>query len=189
MYLILKGTAIASTKGNISGKSHISQASSVPTTTVQENINNGYSYQPEYAQTKSFKKAPHEFFGGSEPAVSASMSTPNFFLSNPNPSGSNNANFVGVLQNHHPHSMKPNNLPLRPAFPQDNLLSPNSQNHGFRPISSDGQSAMMASQCRYVEEFALADVLQILNMIIAMKKWIVHHQSGWQAITVTLPAN
>ncbi|KAK8497599.1 hypothetical protein V6N12_037470 [Hibiscus sabdariffa] len=334
------------------------RASSVPTTTVQENINNGYSYQPEYAQTKSFKKAPHEFFGGSEPTVSASRSTPNFFPSNPNPSGSNNANFVGVLQNHPPHSMRPINLPLRSAFPQHNLLPLNSQNHGFRPIpprvegprfpaplsnmpdvakyhprgpefpppsssaipsspsngvwgaegcsppseyvhgligvillalntlkndkimpteanitdcirygdprhcttnvrkaldsaveqhmvlkqslgavqlyvgrneklwkcvnpiggnpnqytkttwdgiqqflsSPDGQSAMMASQCsRYeaalalrkacLEEFALGDVLQILNMIIAMKKWIVHHQSGWQPITVTLPAN
>ncbi|KAE8703559.1 putative Serine/threonine-protein kinase PBS1 [Hibiscus syriacus] len=113
-----------------------SRASSVPTTTIQENMNNGYSYQPEYAQTKSFKKAPHEFFGGSEPDVSASWSTPNVLPSNPNPSGSNNANFVGVLQNHHPHSVRPNNLPLRPAFPQDNFLPLNSQNHGFHPIPS-----------------------------------------------------
>ncbi|XP_039051581.1 uncharacterized protein LOC120193014 [Hibiscus syriacus] len=110
------------------------RASSVATTTIQENMNNGYSYQPEYAQTKSFKKAPHEFFGGSEPAVSASWSTPNLFPSDPNPSGSNNANFVGVLQNHHPHSVGPNNLPLRPAFPQDNFLPLNPQNHGFHPI-------------------------------------------------------
>ncbi|KAL4377117.1 hypothetical protein GQ457_02G001870 [Hibiscus cannabinus] len=376
-----------------------SRASGVPTTTIQDNMNNGYSYQPENAQTKSFKKAPHEFFGGSEPAVSASRSAPNLFPSNANPPGSNNANFPGVLQNHHPHSMRPNNLPMRPAFAHDNLLPPNSQAHGFRPIpprmeglrfpaplsnipdvaklniserptypqngnhfpnqtginaaqrshlfhsgqasqhdafsnryprgpefpppsssaiysspsngiwgaegcstpsefvqgligvillalntlknekmmpteanitdcirygdpkhrntnvrqaldsaieqhmvlkqslgavqlyvgrneklwkcvnpiggnpnqypkttwdgiqrflsSPDGRSAMMASQCRYeaalalrkacLEEFALGDVLQILNMIIAMKKWIIHHQSGWQPITVTLP--
>ncbi|KAE8671241.1 germin-like protein 5-1 [Hibiscus syriacus] len=111
-----------------------SRASSVPKTTNQENMNNVYSYQPEYAQTRSFKKAPHEFFGGSEPAVSASRSAPSLFPSNPNPSGSNNANFPGVFQNHHPHSMRPNILPLRPAFAQDNLLPPNSQNNGFRPI-------------------------------------------------------
>ncbi|XVF32979.1 hypothetical protein REPUB_Repub17cG0129200 [Reevesia pubescens] len=115
-------------------QSSISRASSVPTTTIQENMNNGYSYQPEYSQAKSFKKAPHEFFGGGEPAVSASRSTPNFFPSNPDPSGSNNSNFMGVHQNHRPHSMRPNNLPLQPAFAQDNLVPPNSQNHGFRSM-------------------------------------------------------
>ncbi|KAG4170033.1 hypothetical protein ERO13_A12G120700v2 [Gossypium hirsutum] len=112
----------------------ISRASSAPTTAIQENMNNGYSYQPEYAQTKTFKKAPHEFFGGNEPAVSASQFTPNLFPSNPDPSGSNNSNFMGVPQNPPPPSMRPINLPLRPAFAQDKLLPPNSQNHGFRPI-------------------------------------------------------
>ncbi|XWS46489.1 hypothetical protein CRYUN_Cryun14cG0071700 [Craigia yunnanensis] len=112
----------------------ISRASSVPTTTIQENMNNGYSYQPDYAQAKSFKKAPHEFFGGSEPAVSASKSAPNFFPSNSDSSGNNNGNFMGVHQNNHPHSLRPNNLPLQPAFAQDNFLPPNSQNHGFRPM-------------------------------------------------------
>ncbi|KAG4115739.1 hypothetical protein ERO13_D12G124500v2 [Gossypium hirsutum] len=112
----------------------ISRASSAPTTAIQENMNNGYSYQPEYAQTKTFKKAPHEFFGGNEPAVSASKFTPNLFPSNPDSSGSNNSNFMGVPQNPPPPSMRPINLPLRPAFAQDKLLPPNSQNHGFRPI-------------------------------------------------------
>ncbi|XVF80756.1 hypothetical protein PTKIN_Ptkin15bG0100700 [Pterospermum kingtungense] len=112
----------------------ISRASSVPTTTVQENMNNGYSYHPEYAQAKSFKKAPHEFFGGSEPSVSASKSTPNFFPSISDPSGSNNGNFMGVHQNLPPHPLRPNSLPLQPAFAQDNFLPPNSQNHGFRPM-------------------------------------------------------
>ncbi|XP_022727795.1 uncharacterized protein LOC111283476 [Durio zibethinus] len=390
----------------------ISRPSSVPTTTIPEN---GYSYRPEYAQAKPFKRAPHEIYGGSEPAVSASKSSPNFFPSNSHSSGSNNGNFMGVHQNHHPPSLRSNNLPLQPAFAQENFLPPNSQNHGFcampprvegsrfpaplanmpeisklnisehytyaqnpsnyphrigeelqtsstkslpnqadlnvlqkihalhsgqasqhdtssnryphgpefppqsssaisstrsngiwgaqghsppseymqgligvillalntlkiekimpteaniidcirygdpkhrntdvrkaldssieqhmvlkqslgavqlyvsrneklwkcvNPIggnpnqypkttwegvqkflsSSAGRSAMMASQCRYeaalalrkacLEEFALGDVLQILNMIIAMKKWIIHHQSGWQPITVTLP--
>lgn len=112
----------------------ISRASSVPTTVIQENMNNGYSYQPEYAQVKSFKKAPHEFYGGSEPAVSASKSTPNFFPSNSDASGSNNGNFMGVHQNLHPRPLRPNSFPLQPAFPQDNFLPPNSQNHGFRPM-------------------------------------------------------
>ncbi|KAK9950424.1 hypothetical protein M0R45_005917 [Rubus argutus] len=63
--------------------------------------------------------------------------------------------------------------------------------------SSDGRSAIMASQCRYeaatilkkicLKELALGEVLQILNMTIAMKKWIIHHQSGWQPISITLP--
>lgn len=36
------------------------------------------------------------------------------------------------------------------------------------------------------EELALGCVLQILNMIISMKKWILLHQSGWQPITIAL---
>ncbi|OMO82248.1 hypothetical protein COLO4_23147 [Corchorus olitorius] len=122
----------------------ISRASSVPTT-IQENSNNGYSYQPEYAQAKSFKKAPHEFFGGSEPVVHASKSTPNFYPSNPDPPGSNNGNFVGILQNHHPHSIRPNNLPLQPAFAQDNLLPPNSQNHGFGRVEGPRFAAPLSN--------------------------------------------
>ncbi|KAL1142733.1 hypothetical protein V6Z11_A11G114500 [Gossypium hirsutum] len=315
----------------------ISRASSAPTTIIQENTNNGHPYHSEYAQAMSFKKAQHEFYGGSDPAVSASKSTPNFFPSNPNHSGSNNGNFMGIHQNHHPHSLRPNNLPLQPVSAQDNLLPPNAQCHGFRPMppkvegprylaqpnmpdiefktssidslpnqgilsvpqkshvshnsqasqhisiryprgpefpppssspisnngtwgaqgrsppseyvqveqhmvlkqtlgsmqlyvgrneklwkcvnpiggnpnqyskttwegiqkflsSPAGRSAIMASQCRYeaalalkkacLEEFALGDALLILNMIISMKKWITHNQSGWQPITVTLP--
>ncbi|KAK9040741.1 hypothetical protein V6N11_015881 [Hibiscus sabdariffa] len=110
----------------------ISRASSVPTTTIQENMNNGYPYKSEYSQAMS-KKAPHEFFGGSEPAVPASKSTPNFFPSNHDLSGNNNGNFTGILQNP-PHSFRPNNLPLQPASAQDKLLPPNAQNHGFRPM-------------------------------------------------------
>ncbi|XP_057461695.1 uncharacterized protein LOC130751949 [Actinidia eriantha] len=63
--------------------------------------------------------------------------------------------------------------------------------------SAAGRSAIMASQCRYeaawilksmcLKELALGDVLQILNIIITMKRWILHHQSGWQPITITLP--
>ncbi|KAI5336183.1 hypothetical protein L3X38_015449 [Prunus dulcis] len=62
--------------------------------------------------------------------------------------------------------------------------------------SSDGRSAIMASQCRYEaamilrkacsEGLALGNVLQILNMIVSMKKWITHHPSGWQPISITL---
>ncbi|PPS08540.1 hypothetical protein GOBAR_AA12116 [Gossypium barbadense] len=112
----------------------MSRASSAPTTIIQENTNNGHPYHSEYSQAMSFKKAPHEFYGGSDPAVSASKSTPNFFPSNPNHSGSNNGNFMGIHQNHHPHSLRPNNLPLQPVSAQDNLLPPNAQCHGFRPM-------------------------------------------------------
>ncbi|KAF7818084.1 Endonuclease or glycosyl hydrolase with C2H2-type zinc finger domain, putative isoform 1 [Senna tora] len=63
-------------------------------------------------------------------------------------------------------------------------------------ISSSGRSAILASQCRYeaslilrkecLKELKLGDVLQILNTIITAKKWIIHHQSGWQPVTITL---
>ncbi|GMI98926.1 hypothetical protein like AT3G62200 [Hibiscus trionum] len=136
------------------------RASSVPTTTIQENMSNGYSYQPEYAQTKSFKKAaPHEFFGGSEPAVSASRSTPNLFPCNPNPLGSNSANFVGVLHNHHPYLTRPINLPLRPAFPQD-LLPPNSQNHGFRSIPPRVEGPRFPAPLSYMPDVAKLNISQ-----------------------------
>lgn len=62
--------------------------------------------------------------------------------------------------------------------------------------SSAGQSAIMASQCRYeaalilkracLQEFTLGDVFRILNMIITSKRWIVHHHTGWQPVTITL---
>lgn len=35
-------------------------------------------------------------------------------------------------------------------------------------------------------DLSLGNVLQVLNMIVSMKKWIIHHQSGWQPITITL---
>ena len=34
--------------------------------------------------------------------------------------------------------------------------------------------------------FALGEILQIVNMVIA-RKWIIHHHSGWQPITINLP--
>ncbi|GLU07174.1 hypothetical protein SLE2022_241410 [Rubroshorea leprosula] len=110
----------------------ISKASSAPIIT-QEN-KNSYPYQLDHAQAKPFKKAPHEFFGGSEPAVSASKSTPNFFPSNGDLSGNNGNSFMGVPQNPHPNSFRSGNLPLQPTVMQDNPLPPSSQNHGFHPI-------------------------------------------------------
>ncbi|KAJ1393302.1 NYN domain, limkain-b1-type [Sesbania bispinosa] len=63
--------------------------------------------------------------------------------------------------------------------------------------TSAGRSAIMATQCKYeagiviknmcFKNHALGDVLQILNMLITHKKWIVHHQSGWQPLIITLP--
>lgn len=35
-------------------------------------------------------------------------------------------------------------------------------------------------------ELALGEILKILNMVITPKKWIIHHQSGWQPVTITL---
>ncbi|KAJ9186047.1 hypothetical protein P3X46_005601 [Hevea brasiliensis] len=62
--------------------------------------------------------------------------------------------------------------------------------------SPAGRSAILSSQCRYeaatilksmcLKDFALGNVLQILNMVIDIKKWIIHHHSGWQPLTITL---
>ncbi|KAK9139080.1 hypothetical protein Scep_008761 [Stephania cephalantha] len=62
--------------------------------------------------------------------------------------------------------------------------------------SRGGRSAIMASHSRYeaaivlknscLKEFLLGDVLQILNMVITLKKWILANAMGWQPITITL---
>ncbi|KAK7259142.1 hypothetical protein RIF29_24741 [Crotalaria pallida] len=59
--------------------------------------------------------------------------------------------------------------------------------------SSSGRSSISASRCRYeaalilrrscLTELVLGEVLQILEMIITNKKWIIHHHSGWRPIT------
>ncbi|XP_044481968.1 putative pentatricopeptide repeat-containing protein At3g16710, mitochondrial [Mangifera indica] len=63
-------------------------------------------------------------------------------------------------------------------------------------MSPGGQSAIMASQCSYeagailknmcFTEFTLGDLLQILNMVITIKKWIIHNQTGWQPIVIAV---
>ncbi|XP_030529426.1 uncharacterized protein LOC115740149 [Rhodamnia argentea] len=63
--------------------------------------------------------------------------------------------------------------------------------------SSVGRSAILASQCRYeagitmkhmcLKQLALGDVLRILNLTLTAKRWIVHHQSGWQPLKINLP--
>ncbi|XP_049346421.1 uncharacterized protein LOC125810967 [Solanum verrucosum] len=62
--------------------------------------------------------------------------------------------------------------------------------------STVGHSTIAASECRYeaalilrnacLKSLTLAEVLQILNMIITLKGWIKTH-SEWQPITITLP--
>ncbi|GAB2234531.1 hypothetical protein Drorol1_Dr00003786 [Drosera rotundifolia] len=60
--------------------------------------------------------------------------------------------------------------------------------------SSSGRSTFMASKCRYeaalilknscLQDRALGEVLQILNMLMTSKKWVKQNPSGWQ---ITLP--
>lgn len=62
--------------------------------------------------------------------------------------------------------------------------------------SSAGHSSMMASECRYeaglilrnscLKGLPLGEVLQLLNMIITLKRWITHAEPGWQPITITV---
>lgn len=86
-----------------------------------------------------------------------------------------------------------------------NLLGGNPKQHSKETwdeiekflASPAGRKAIMATQCKYeagiviknmcFKNLALGDILQILNMLITHKKWIVHHQSGWQPLIVTLP--
>lgn len=37
-----------------------------------------------------------------------------------------------------------------------------------------------------LKEFTLGDILQILNMVITIKKWIDHNQAGWQPIFINV---
>ncbi|CAK9145275.1 unnamed protein product [Ilex paraguariensis] len=103
----------------------ITRALSMPVG-VQENNNFEYSHQPETAPTKQFRNAPHEFFGSTEPVVSASRSAPCFFHGDPDPSGNSGNNFI---ENTHNQYSQP-----RPAFAPDKLFSPVSHNNGFRPM-------------------------------------------------------
>ncbi|XP_076943064.1 uncharacterized protein LOC143613166 isoform X2 [Bidens hawaiensis] len=60
-----------------------------------------------------------------------------------------------------------------------------------------GRSAITASQCRYeaatiikntcLKDTALGDILQIMHLTTSVKKWITHHPSGWQPVSITLP--
>ncbi|XP_004494465.1 uncharacterized protein [Cicer arietinum] len=62
--------------------------------------------------------------------------------------------------------------------------------------SSPGRSSILASRCRYeaslilkvlcLGELVLGDVLKILEIIITVKKWILHNHFGWQPITISL---
>ncbi|KAK3127828.1 hypothetical protein QOZ80_7AG0578920 [Eleusine coracana subsp. coracana] len=59
--------------------------------------------------------------------------------------------------------------------------------------SAHGHSAIMNSQSRYqaaallkkscLKKLGLAEVLQVLNIIINTKKWLVPHSSGWQPLS------
>ncbi|KAJ0978672.1 hypothetical protein J5N97_014146 [Dioscorea zingiberensis] len=63
---------------------------------------------------------------------------------------------------------------------------------------TDGRSAIMASQCRYhaaialkktcLKHLVLGDVLQILHVVVNVKKWIIPHSSSWQPLSLILPA-
>ncbi|KAL5561090.1 hypothetical protein UlMin_030837 [Ulmus minor] len=112
----------------------VSRASSVPPVGLQESNNSDYLYQSESAHGKHFKKAPHEFFGGSEAGISSSRSAPNFFPGNSDASGGNGSNFMGNSQNHYPSPMMPNNPHMQSSFRPDNRFSPTPPHHGFRPV-------------------------------------------------------
>ncbi|XP_051132655.1 uncharacterized protein LOC127252506 [Andrographis paniculata] len=63
--------------------------------------------------------------------------------------------------------------------------------------SSAGRTAILETQCRYeaatimkkmcLKEIPLGEILQILHMVVNMKKWIIcNYQSGWKPIKITV---
>lgn len=62
--------------------------------------------------------------------------------------------------------------------------------------SSTGQSAILASKCRYeaatimkemcLQDLFLGDVIRILQLIITVKKWIKHLTLGWHPLSIEL---
>lgn len=64
-------------------------------------------------------------------------------------------------------------------------------------LSTSGKSAILETNCRYeaatimkrmcLKELPLGEILQILQMVINMKKWIIYnYQSGWKPIKVAV---
>ncbi|XP_047323213.1 uncharacterized protein LOC124926926 [Impatiens glandulifera] len=63
-------------------------------------------------------------------------------------------------------------------------------------LSSDGRSAIMASECKYeaaiiikrmcLKEHPLGEILHIVQLMVRAKKWIVHNPSGWQPVSIQL---
>lgn len=126
----------------ISSQPNITRASSAPVG-VQES--NSYPHQQDYSQGKQFKKAPHEFFGASESVVAANRSTPNYFQGNSDSSGINGNNFIGNPQDHYPHPLRPNNIPVQPSLASNNMYPPNSFGHGFRPMPPRSEGPRFSS--------------------------------------------
>lgn len=102
---------------------------------IQETKSNSYTYQPEFTQTKQFKKAPHEFFRGGGSAVTATMSAPNFFPGNSDPAGNNGSSTISGGQNPYSQFVRPNNSMQIHASPHGNF-SMNPKPDGIRPLAS-----------------------------------------------------
>ncbi|ONK63140.1 uncharacterized protein A4U43_C07F11820 [Asparagus officinalis] len=66
-------------------------------------------------------------------------------------------------------------------------------------LSADGRAAILSSECRYqaavilrrscLKNLVLGKILQILHLIVHVRKWIVPDASGWQPLCLTLPSD
>lgn len=100
----------------------ITRASSAPVE-IQEIKNDAYSLPP--APAKEFKKAPHEFFGASEPVMSSSKTSLNILPGEPNNSGNTTCVFTENAPNHYP----------QPYFVlPHNMAVPNPRNNWPHPV-------------------------------------------------------
>lgn len=108
------------------------RALSSPVSMQEQNLN--FLNQPNHMQAKQFKKAPHEFFGSSNPAASACQSTQNLFIESSNQFRNDGNNFMGSSSNYKPPHMRQNNMQFHPSFRPDNVFPPNSHNHNSFPV-------------------------------------------------------
>lgn len=166
----------------------LSRALSSPVSMQEKNPN--FLNQPNHMQAKQFKKAPHEFFGNSNPIASSSQSTPTPFIENSShartdgnvPMGSSSSYqpphmglartdgnmSMGSSSSYQPPHMRQNNMQLHPPFRPDNVFPPNSLNHNSFPVP--GQPDLSAPN---ISKLHISDYPNY-----AINPQNFHHQAG-----------
>lgn len=144
----------------------LSRALSSPVSLQEKNLN--ILKQPNHMQAKQFKKAPHEFFGNSNPVASSSQSTPTSFIENSSHARTDGNVPVGSSSSYQPSHIRQNNMQFQPSFRPDNVFPPNSHNHNSFPVP--GQPDFSAPN---ISKLNVSDYPNY-----AMNPQNFHHQAG-----------